>query len=879
MATPLIRETLRRMRLRLFGSTHRELDEELTYHIARQTELNAAAGMTQEEAHRRAMIAFGSVETTREQCQEQKNAVRLENVLRDAFYALRGLRRSPAFSVAAILTLAIGIGTTTAVFSTVDRILFRSLPYRDPAQLVSVGIVAPIEPQEFMLGYSYYEWQEHQQPFESLTSWTGIVNCDLTEQNALRLTCASVEANFLSALGVGPYLGRNFTSEEDRPKGPKVALISYPLWLRRYGGDPSVVGNTLPLDGNPVRIVGVLNKDFALPTMDHADILLPEAIDPASERGASPGRVRWAFARLKPGVNVEQATAALQPLFQQMLMTVPPQFRREVHLRVRSLRDRQVHDAQRAAWILLAAVLLVLMIACANVASLLLARSAGRQREMAIRSALGAGRKRLVGQLMTESLVLSLSGSVAGCLMAALLLRVFQAIAPEGVPFLEKAHLDLRIVAFAVSASVVCGILFGSASALEQPHAQILAGRSAVGVTHGRVRQLLVVGQIAVSLVLLTGASLMLHSLWNLEKQPLGMRTGRLVTANISLGEQHYAQPQQQMAFFQQLEARLQKLPGFDAVVMSDSLPPGGWHHDQIYAGIRIEGKPLPAEGTGGTVAWRWVTPAYFRALSIPIVQGRAFREQDRDSNDHFIVISRSLARYMFPNEDPIGRHLQPGLEGPWYKIVGVAADVKNSGLAGGDEPEYYRLRRNHPEDWGRDATVTVETSIAPDAVEQWMRSEVAALDPNLPVLTETMSRRVSRFADRPRFEAALLGMFAGVGMLLVAVGLYGVIAFLVAQRTPEIGVRMALGATRSDILEMMAVKGLRLIAAGAFVGLLIAFAGSRMLGSLLFGVRPTDPLSFAVVFFSLVVVGVVATWIPARRATRVEPIEALRCE
>jgi putative ABC transport system permease protein len=869
----------RRLRTRLIGASPGEVDEELSYHIARQTELNIAAGMTQEEARRQALIAFGGIEKTREQCHEGRIATRLETLVRDVRYAFRGFRRAPAFTFAAVLTFAVGIGATTAVFSVVDRILFRSLPYSDAARLVSIGIVAPIEPQEFMLGYSYYEWQDHQTPFEILTSWTGNNNCDLTEQNALRLTCASVEANFLPALGVGLLLGRNFTAEEDRPNAPKVVMISYQLWRSRYGNDPSVVGKTVSLDGTPVRIIGVLNKDFELPTLDNADVLMPEAIDPASQRGATPGRVRWAFARLRPGVTIEQATAAMEPLFQQMLMTVPPQFRKEVHLRVRSLRDRQVHDAKLAAWVLLAAVVLVLMIACANVGSLLLARSASRQREMAIRSALGASKGRLVRQNTTESLVLALVGSGAGCLIAGVLLRIFQAFAPQGVPYLEKAHLDLRIVAFAVLSSLLCGILFGVALVLPKADVETIAGRSAIGAPHGRARQLLVVAQIAVSLVLLSGASLLLRSLWNLQKQPLGMSTRRLVTASLSLGDLLYSKQEQQMAFFQVVETRLRMLPGVEAVVVSDSLPPGGWHHDHIYAALRVEGKPLPAEGTGGTFVWRWVTPAYFHALSIPILRGRGFSEGDRDSTDHFMIVSQSLAHYMFPNEDPIGRHVQPGLEGPWYTIVGVAANVKNGGLTGSDEPEYYRLRRNHPEDWGRDATVTVATSIAPSAMEDWIRTEVAATDSTVPVVTETMSQRVSKLADRPRFEAALLGLFATIGVLLAAIGIYGVIAFLVTQRTPEIGVRMAMGATRFDILELMSMQGLRMIAAGTLVGLVIAVVGSRALSSLLFGVRPDDPLSFASVCLLLAIVACLATWVPACRAMKVEPSQALRHE
>jgi ABC-type lipoprotein release transport system permease subunit len=650
-----------------------------------------------------------------------------------------------------------------------------------------------------------------------------------------------------------PLLGRNFTADEDRPNAPRVALISYGLWRSRFGRDPSIINRTISIDGNPVRVIGVLGKDFELPTLDASDVLIPEGIDPASQRTTNPGRVRWAFARLKPGITIQQATAAMEPLFQQMLQTVPPQFRKEVHLRIRSLRDRQVHDATLAAWILLVAVISVLLIACANVGGLLLARAAGRQREMAVRSALGASRARLVRQTLTESLLLALIATTVGCIIAAVLIRIFVAVAPEGIPFLANAHLDLRVIVFAILASLLCGILFGIAPALQPPSAESLAGRSNLAVPHSKLRQILVMAQIAVSLVLLAGAGLLLRSLWNL-------------------------QPEQQMAFFLQLESRLRKLPGVNAVALSDSLPPGGWRHDQIYAGIRVEGKPLP-QGTGGVIVWRWVTPGYFGSLGIPIVQGRAFREDDRNSSEHFIIVSQSLARRMFPGEDPIGRHLQPGLEGPWYTIVGVAADVKNGGLTGESEPEYYRLRRNRAEDWQHAARVTVQTALAPATMEQWIRSEVASLDPTLPVETETMTQRVSKLADRPRFEAALLGLFASIGVLLAAMGIYGVIAFLVAQRSHEIGVRMALGATRRDILQLFGVQGLRMIAVGGAIGVFLAIAGLRALSSLLFGVRAADPLSFVIVCLLLTSVAALAIWIPARRATQVEPMEALRYE
>ena len=369
-----------------------------------------------------------------------------------------------------MFAIALGTGAGTAVFSVVDRILFRSLPYAAPGRLVSVGFVAPIIPQEFMLGTDYVEWRARQQPFESLTSWAGINDCDLTSANPVRLECAQVEASFLPTLGIRPIAGRNFTRDEDRPNAPPVALLSYGLWKSRFGGDRNpndVVGKTIPLDGRSATILGVLPPEFEMPTLEHADVLVPQAMDEALQRRPNTGRVLQSIARLKPGVTPAQAAAALQPLFQESLQFVPGPFRNEVKLRVRPLRDRQIHDARLASWILLGAVLAVLLIACANVANLLLARAATRQRELAVRLALGASRGRLVRQTLTESLLLAATGGAAGCLLAAALLRIFVAIAPEGIPRLQQATVDLRVLLFTLVVSLACGIVFGLAPALE----------------------------------------------------------------------------------------------------------------------------------------------------------------------------------------------------------------------------------------------------------------------------------------------------------------------------------------------------------------------------------------------------------------------------
>lgn len=801
----------------------------------------------------------------------------MDALLKDLRYAARGFVRSPTFTIAALLAVALGTGAGTAVFSVVDRILFRSLPYPQAHRLVSVGFVAPIIPQEFMLGTDYLEWRARQQPFESLTSWTGVSDCDLTDTNPVRLACAQVEASLLPTLGIQPMIGRNFTRDEDRPNAPRVAILSYGLWKSRYGGDRHVVGKTMPLDGQSATILGVLPPEFELPTLEHADLLVPQALDEAQQHRPNAGRVLRSIARLKPGVTPEQAAAALGPLFQESLAFVPGPFRKEVTLRVRSLRDRQIHDARLASWILLAAVLAVLAIACANVANLLLARAAARQRELAVRLALGASRGRLARQALTESLLLAATGGAAGCLLAAALLRVFVAIAPEGIPRLQQATLDPRVLLFTLAVSLTCGVLFGLVPALAQPRAETLAGWRATGGGHYLFRHGLVAAQIGASLVLLTGASLLLRSLWNLQNQPLGMRTGSVLTATITLGQKSYAEPARQLAFFEELERRLARLPGVAHLGLSDSLPPTGPAHDMIYAAIDVAGRPRLAEGTGGMVTWRIVTPGYFAALGTPILRGRGFQEGDRDPHRDAVVLSDSLARRMFPGEDPLAKQIRPGRSGPWLTVIGVAGDVKNSGLMDPDEPEYYLARKHSTDRIGRTQTAILRGAMDPAAMARWVRAEVAALDPTLPVNIETLDQRVGKLAERPRFNAWLLGLFAGMGVLLAAIGLYSVISFLVAQRTQEIGVRMALGATPGAVTRLVLGHAARWTAAGAALGVIGSLLAARLIEAMLFHVPARDPWVLAAAVAALCAVAMLAAWIPSRGAARVDPMQALR--
>jgi putative ABC transport system permease protein len=862
-------------------SANEDFNAELESHIALDIDERTRAGATPDDARRQALIRLGGAEQARQAWRERNSLPWLECALRDVRYAMRGFRRNPVFTFTAIATLALGIGATTAVFSVVDRILFRGLPYADPDRLVSVGLVAPIIPQEFMLGGSYYDWQDHQTPFSSLTSETGVNECDLTEHNPAHLSCASVEANFLPTLGISPVLGRNFTPDEDRPNAPRVALISYGLWRSHYDRDPGIVNRLIDIDGQQVRVIGVLPSDFEMPALEKADVLVPEALDRAAQRKADPGHVLYAFARLKPEITIDQAAAQLKPVFDYSLSLAPPRFRSEVHLRVRTVRDRQMQDVRLVSWILLGAALAVLLIASANVASLLLTRAAARARDLAVRSALGATRRRLICEALTESLLLSLFGVAAGCALAEALLRIFVAIAPRSLPFLGTAHVDLRIIAFATVLSLITGIVVGLVPALQRPRELSVAARTSVSGTRAFLRRSMVISQVAISMVLVTGAALLVRSFANLQSQNLGLQSRGVLVANISLNRYRYTTPQSQMQFFNQVEAAMRRVPGVSVVALSDSLPPAGDYHEQIFSIIAVAGRPTPTGTTGGMVTCRWVSPDYFKALDIPIVRGRAFSEDQRTSKEQFLVISELLASRLFPNQDPIGQHVRPTPDGPWYTVLGVAANVKNAGLTSDDRPEFYRLRRNLADDWQRwpYRELILKAVVTPKAIAPWVRAEIAQIDPIVPVDIETLNEHVNQLADRPRFETALLAFFACTGLAMAIIGLYGVVAFMTIQRTQEIGVRMALGAARFDILRLILWEGVRLAALGGALGLVAAFAASRLLKSLLFSIGPHDPVSFVAVTVLLVLVALAATLIPARLAMRTDPVTALRCE
>jgi putative ABC transport system permease protein len=879
-------------RLRIFGARMRglfrkrqldgDLDAELRAHLEMLTEENVRRGMSPVEARYAARREFGGVEQSKELHREQRSIPFLDALFQDLRFALRGLRNRPGFALVAILTLSLGIASTTAVFSVVDRILFRSLPYPHDEELVSFGDKAPFEANEFVLGPDYVDWKKGQTPFLSVTSFVpGGADCDLTEKNPVRLKCALVESTFLPTFEIEPFLGRNFTSEEDRPHAPRVALVSYGLWRSRFASDRNLPGRTISLDGKPTVVVGVLPPQFEMPNLGHDDLLVPAALDGSTDRGPNARQmILRAFARLKPGITIKQAAAAMEPLYQQSLNYVPPQFRKEVSFRVRSLRDRQIQDARVASWVLLGAVLAVLLVACTNVANLLLARATSRARELAVRTALGATRGRLIRQALTESLLLGVLGGLAGCWFAQFLLRLFVSIAPEGIPRLEQAAIDVRVLLFALGVSLLSGVLFGLASALRRPVPELLTGKENRATSRGMLRQLLVTVQIAVSLILLAGAGLLLRSLWKLETVALGMDAKSAITVGIDLTEYRYPDSAKQLAFFDQVEARLKQMPGVASLALSDTLPPSGGMQATFLSAIEIPGHTKFSAGTGGMIGYRYVTPAYFPALGVPIVRGRGFREEDRLPAEKPVILSEALANKLFSNgEDPIGKSFRFGLQNDWRTIVGIAGDVKNNGLAAPADPEFYIPWKNESAGYFRSGHLIVQSAINPEAIAKWIRTETAAIDPTVPVTIEGMKTRVGKLAQRPRFTAVLLSLFAAMGVLLAGIGIYGVVGFLVTQQTREIGIRIALGATPGSVLRMVLSNMVRWTATGAALGLLGAWLSSRLLESLLFEVRAHDPFLLGAALLVLLAVAFLAAWIPARRAMRVDPMVALRYE
>ena len=862
----------------------RDLEDELRFHLAMREEKMRAAGLDPEEAGYASRRRFGNRSSLQEACREMWTFAWLEDLWQDVRQAFRGMRKNSGFTAVVLVTLALGIGASTAVFSVVDPLLFRRLPYPKDNQLVSVGYLGPVDNNEFNVVSSYFDWQGG--PFKSLTAMRPGVGCDVMIGDApRRIFCYAVAANFLRTFGVSPALGRDFNLEDDRPHAPAVGLLSYGFWQRSFGGDAKVLGKTLIVDDDPVRIIGVLPKSFEMPQLGEIDVMLPARLDASLPRSANSSSFLRTFARLPEGMSIEQAHDRLLPIFNASAdKDVPPELRKEVRLVVRSLRDRQIHEVKLSSWMLLGSVIALLLAACANIANLMLARAVARRQELAMRAALGAGRGRLMRQSLTESLIFGLLGGAAGCGTAWALLRLCIRLAPGGMLRLEHARIDLRVLLFALAGSLGAALLFGMAPAIEPPRGEVLGGWHVRGTASTLFRKALVSAQVAISLVLLAGASLLLRSLWKLQNQPLGFQPEHVITASFTLRRHRHPpaqgqdQPSQvQAGFFDELEERLKRIPAGGFFALSDSIPPRG-SMGRPYSNLRIAGHP-PVARDGGMVEFRRVTPGYFRALGIPILAGRAFTEGERASGQSPLILSATLARRLFGNESPLGQQIDLDVSGHWCTVVGVAADIKNNGLTDPSDPEYYRLRMHNSQEVGLSAVAVFRTSLDPDTLARWVRREFSALDSSMPVTVETLEQRVDRFRERPRFVAALVGLFAGFGLLLAAVGLYGVLSFLVARQTREIGVRMAIGARPLDIALQIQKYAGTWTGIGVIAGLAGSFALARTIRGLLFEVSPNDPVSLLVSAAVLLVTAALAAWVPSSRAARVDPVIALRNE
>jgi len=874
-----------------------ELAEELESNLQFQIEDNVRAGMTPQEARRRALIRLGGMEQTKELYREQRGLPWLETLLQDLRYGARTLRKAAGFTAVAVITLALGIGANTAIFSAVNAVLLRPLPYRHPDRLVWVTEIWHKDHDNALVpNPDYTSWKMQAHSFEEMAAYDGGEQFNLTGAGQPeRIETAGVTANFFRTLGVEPFQGRDFRPQEALPGGPPVVILSYELWQSRFGLDPDILQKAITLDNQRFSVVGVMPSSFRFPDPDlKPQLFIPFQLAPGVDWNAAWLTDTYVVARLRKGVSRGQAAAELQTINERDFAQVSPVFvrlgRRNVQVQVLALQRKLAGDVRPALLVLLGAVGFVLLIACVNVANLQLARTAARQQEFAVRAAIGAGRARLVRQLVTESAVLAFLGGVLGLGVGIAGIRLLRGLAPPSLSQLVSINLDLRVLAFTAALTALVSIVSGvlPALAISKPDINEALKHSGLRMAGGRggqtMRKLLAGTELALALVLLAGSGLLLRSFVLLSRVDPGFDPHRVLTARIKLPEAKYSKPEQQRAFLEQLLQRLRGLPGVESVGLANALPLGG------YAGewaMRFEGEaPLPP-GAAPSVPVTSVSSDYFRAMHIGLVAGRFFDESDGTNNVLPVIINRSFARRFFPNQDPLGKRVRVGgLTWPWHSIVGVVADVRHVGLDREAEAQLYRPYAAPP----NDPTLTVqtmETTIlmlrcknSPLSLAAVLRRQIAEIDSDLPVFdTATMDQRLANALAAPRFNTTVLGIFAGCALLLAMVGIYGVISYFAALRTHEIGIRMALGAVPASILRLLLREASVIVLAGVMVGVAGALAVSRYMAKLLFEIRPTDPATFVAVSLLLGAVATVASYVPARRAMKVDPTVALRYE
>lgn len=813
----------------------------------------------------------------------------MDTLLQDIRYALRKLLRAPGFALVAVATLALAIGATTAVFSIVNGVLLEPLPFRDPSRLVSVSSVDRGGKSVYMSPLDYIDYRDGSRSFESMAHYSDAsVNLTGSGVQPLRLSEARVGAEFFEVLGVRPQLGRFFAANEDAGDAPRVAVISDALWRSRFGADPGVVGRSVSLDDVQYTVVGVAEAGLRFPS--RPDVWVPYAfqnyeLDPES-RGA---HSLSGIARVKPGVPIASASAELAGIAKRLEAKFPDS-NTGFGAGAIPLRDHLVGDVRPALLAMLGAVGLVLLIACANVANLLLVRAAAREPEIAVRTALGAGSGRIVRQLVTESVLLAVAGAALGVVLASWTVSAVVAFGPRGLPRLDEVSVDGRVLAFAAVTALLTGVLFGLA-----PAVQVARGNTGQTLRDGprgssrggaqRTRNALVIAEMALAVVLLVGAGLLIRSFIRLVSVNPGFRTEQLVTFDLTLPEAKYPFDRQRLAFTTELKDRLRELPGAREVAVSFGRP---LRQMGIITLFEVEGRPASTPDNRSISAVLPASAEYFGALGIPLVRGRLYTTtDDRRDAPPVVLISQELARRYFAAEDPIGKRITLGMShdsaGPGTQviaggeIVGIVGDVKQSGLDDDARAMVYIPFAHAPFDH---VSVLVRSSADPRLVESAIRSRVRELDPDLPIFgLATMKQVVSDSVSQPRFYLYLLTAFAGVALLLAALGVYGVTSYAVSQRTRELGIRIALGATERRVVRLVVSSGFFLALAGVLTGLVAAFFFTRLLRTLLFGIPSTDPLTFAAVALLLIVAATLAALVPARRAASVNPVIAMRAE
>jgi len=808
----------------------------------------------------------------------------------DLRYAVRQLRNAPGFAAAAVLTLGLGIGANTAVFSVVNAVLLQPLPYAEPNRLVSVqSLRTRGAPAPGALSYpDFFDFRSRNHSFAHLITGrdTNVVLTGAGEPQ--QLDAEIVTWDVFPTLGIQPQLGRGFLESEEAP-GSRVVVLSHELWQRQFGADRNVVGRSITLDRMPYTVVGVAPQGFAYPVNEpHVQLWTtiardreapPDDTPITGQRGA---HLLIALGRLKTGVSIEQARADLNVIAQALVKQYPDTNTNSPQAYVRPALETLVGNSRQPLLILLGAVGLVLLIACANIANLLLARTVAREREMSVRAALGASRLRVLRQLLTESVLLAVLGAAVGTLIAAYGLSILLPIGGQSIPRLAQAALDGRVFVFSLLLALVTSILFGIAPAFQAARTELTASLNersrGSSQRHNRIRAALVIAQVALGLVLMSGAGLLMASLLHLENGDLGLKPDHLLTFWINLPDAQYS-PAKQVVFYDQLLARVRALPGVKSAAGVWPLPLGG---DNATVSFDIEERP---EGPSNRPSARmaFATPGYFSTVGIPLLKGRWFTEHDDGQAPKVLIVNKAFAGKYFPGENVIGKRITPGATGPGeakesvHEIVGVVGSAKLFALDTEPKPIYYfpfkQLVWQAP-------VMTVRTSVPPRTLQAAIRDQISALDPLVPMFqVRTMDELLSTQVTEPRFHTLLLGCFAGIALLLTMVGLYGVMAYSVARRTREIGVRIALGASRRSVLSMVLKQALLLVAAGLVIGFAGALAGDRLLSGMLYGVSALDPGVLALSGLAVAITGVLAAFLPARRAATVEPMAALRHE